>query len=857
MLMPDAMPKKLTWSLQSKVTQLSTRLFNLKGGNVVYTPQLSEEQTPQPNTGSFLLMNLAKDTYKSNLVCPLLPKIQPTHATLLVDLSSASASASASASFSSNSGRPQFNLDVFINAANRSIDIIKENDTGKIRTRVSQVSRRTAQHHNKRARFEAEKRSMKVDTEIIPTYQSDSVEAMDGQTNSPILDTVSTFDNDVFVGNDYNGDESDTTDDNDSDDNGEEDTAKIYVGEFNNEDPFAASGIPENPVHRFIATFTVLFASCYVVNKGSVVLIEFINELLKIYGQDFQLPKSLAGLYKMTGFLSITKDIKRFVSCPDCHCIYEENMSVPSHCVFTNVGAHSPCGCKLMKEPTSGALNMELNIVNTMCDIYNGAIWKELKDASGVSFVACHCSLMLTLNIDWFQLFDGVSCSSSAIYLVVNNLPQEAWFKPENTILAGLMPDEMKQLYIGMQVPTYECPSSANIHAALLMVACDIFAARKTSGFTAHNSTCACYNSVENRLHAEKWKSACTPLERHQLEVEYGVRWSQLTIIDPMHNLFLATLKKMMDQWDDKKTIGAEEFAVIEKIAETIVLSRDYTKLTSKIGKGFPYMKADDWKSWVLVYSPVLLHGPSIIFDEVNSAHDYLEMFCKKATKLYTPTILTCNMHLCLNLCKTIYNFEATYMRSFVQNPFKGDYGNTVLKSSGHVPLFNILSKLSPKFTPTTTVITLSSCSFQLQSFLLALSNSHLPPKGNEFLPPLTFLLQIKKSSLMDEINSAHLLQHYKTSYDLPDLVSYQYATLTNFFVDNEITKLKFIDLLDQQYRDKNGSASCGSLVYVIFVGRDGRNTIVYAGKIHYLFTYCFTHPSNRNLHLTRMVHNH
>ncbi|OAD69770.1 hypothetical protein PHYBLDRAFT_148959 [Phycomyces blakesleeanus NRRL 1555(-)] len=26
---------------------------------VVYTPQLSEEQTPQPNTGSFLLMNLA------------------------------------------------------------------------------------------------------------------------------------------------------------------------------------------------------------------------------------------------------------------------------------------------------------------------------------------------------------------------------------------------------------------------------------------------------------------------------------------------------------------------------------------------------------------------------------------------------------------------------------------------------------------------------------------------------------------------------------------------------------------------------------------------------------------------------
>ncbi|OAD68454.1 hypothetical protein PHYBLDRAFT_69011 [Phycomyces blakesleeanus NRRL 1555(-)] len=284
---------------------------------------------------------------------------------------------------------------------------------------------------NKRARFEAEKRSMEVDTEIIPTYQSHSVEAMDGQANSPISDAVSIFDNDVFVGNDYNGDESEITDDNDSDDNGKEDTAKIYVGEFNNEDPFAASGMPENPVHRFIATFTVLFASCYVVNKGSAVLIEFINELLKIYEQDFQLPESLAGLHKITGFLSITKGIKRFVSCLNCHCIYEENMSVPPHCVFTNVGAHSPCGCKLMKESTSDALvskqaylyqslkqalsvlflhpgfeeqirhwNIELKIVDTMCDVYNGAMWKELKDASGVSFVACPCSLMLTLNID-------------------------------------------------------------------------------------------------------------------------------------------------------------------------------------------------------------------------------------------------------------------------------------------------------------------------------------------------------------------------------------------------------------------------------------------------------------------------
>ncbi|OAD71077.1 hypothetical protein PHYBLDRAFT_102250, partial [Phycomyces blakesleeanus NRRL 1555(-)] len=176
------------------------------------------------------------------------------------------------------------------------------------------------------------------------------------------------------------------------------------------------------------------------------------------------------------------------------------------------------------------------------------------------------------------------------------NLPCEKRFKPENIILVGLMPgpkepkakeinhylkpivNELLQLFMGITIPTFECPAGVNVHAALHMVACDIPTVRKTSGFTAHNSTCACLRCVrqfarlpstnqvdfsefdysmwkirsglENRLHAEEWKSASTPSERHQLEIENGVRWSQLhrlgyfdlvygTIINPMHNLFL------------------------------------------------------------------------------------------------------------------------------------------------------------------------------------------------------------------------------------------------------------------------------------------------------------------------------
>ncbi|OAD74054.1 hypothetical protein PHYBLDRAFT_102239, partial [Phycomyces blakesleeanus NRRL 1555(-)] len=176
------------------------------------------------------------------------------------------------------------------------------------------------------------------------------------------------------------------------------------------------------------------------------------------------------------------------------------------------------------------------------------------------------------------------------------NLPHDKRFKPENIILVGLMPgpkelktdeingylkpliDDLKQLYVGMRIPTHEFPNGVCVRAALLMVACDIPVARKTSGFTAHNSTCACYrcswqftglessnqidfcgfdysrwnicSGAESRLHAEEWKDASTLSERHQLEIENGAQCLQLqrlgyfdlvrgTIIDPIHNLFL------------------------------------------------------------------------------------------------------------------------------------------------------------------------------------------------------------------------------------------------------------------------------------------------------------------------------
>ncbi|KAL1927828.1 hypothetical protein VTP01DRAFT_3649 [Rhizomucor pusillus] len=52
--------------------------------------------------------------------------------------------------------------------------------------------------------------------------------------------------------------------------------------------------------------------------------------------------------------------------------------------------------------------------------------------------------------------------------------------------------DELEKLYSGVTI-TVNGRSNARIRAALLMVASDIPAARKVSGFTSIGSICACY----------------------------------------------------------------------------------------------------------------------------------------------------------------------------------------------------------------------------------------------------------------------------------------------------------------------------------------------------------------------------
>lgn len=205
-------------------------------------------------------------------------------------------------------------------------------------------------------------------------------------------------------------------------------------------------------------------------------------------------------------------------------------------------------------------------------------MWNAIPDPSvpNASFTSQPRSLLLTLKVDRLTPFHGttgVAYSCGAVYLPINNLPRSERYKTENVILVGVIPGptkpttydvnsylrplvtELVQFYQGVDIETHQSDSvPVKIRAALLMVDCDIPAPRKVSGFTAHNSTRACYRcdrtfkqfedctsldytgfndtnwkrrtKADNERDAQKWKNAQTEAEQEALEQENSTRWS-------------------------------------------------------------------------------------------------------------------------------------------------------------------------------------------------------------------------------------------------------------------------------------------------------------------------------------------
>ncbi|KAI7906475.1 uncharacterized protein BX663DRAFT_427432, partial [Cokeromyces recurvatus] len=179
-----------------------------------------------------------------------------------------------------------------------------------------------------------------------------------------------------------------------------------------------------------------------------------------------------------------------------------------------------------------------------------------------------------------------------------------------------------------------------------------------------------------------------------------------------------------------------------------LIVPSQFSTLNAKISANFSNLKGDEFRSWMLVYSSLLLKGriigehmtnwlrfvganqilssPSITLNEINDAHDLLVEFVKSNVKLYGANFITPNMHMHLHLCQTIRDFgpmystwlysferangdikgiatnfkeglEFTYMKKYLQQVHMSDYFNLLPKEIKLNPMMmNVLMLLLP-----------------------------------------------------------------------------------------------------------------------------------------------------------------
>ncbi|KAL3858312.1 hypothetical protein ACJMK2_012906 [Sinanodonta woodiana] len=314
---------------------------------------------------------------------------------------------------------------------------------------------------------------------------------------------------------------------------------------------------------------------------------------------------------------------------------------------------------------------------------------------------------------------------------------------------------------------------------------------------------------------------AKTKGSREELERKYGIRYSvllelhyvdpvRMTILDPMHNLFLGSVKHMLKIWNATKILRDEHLGMIQEKIELIQCPSDVGKLPQKFSS-FGSFTADQWKNWTILFSVFALKDVLKSDDlecwrafvlacknlctrtmkksNVKLAQKLLLSFCERFEKLYGEDRVTPNMHMhahldqCINDFGPIYSFwlfsferengilgsmpinrrniEIQLMRKFIKNLHSldivcnlnilSDFGSEFNKLFGldELPDRGTLSEMSRK--PDFEYIKLSSRNVDFQNADWRLNDGIEYPSG--------------KSMALTEVEVKHLFQMYGVLY--------------------------------------------------------------------------------------------
>lgn len=368
-------------------------------------------------------------------------------------------------------------------------------------------------------------------------------------------------------------------------------------------------------------------------------------------------------------------------------------------------------------------------------DIYDGKVWSDFKVYNGKPFLLNKFTYGLMLNIDWFQPCKHTQYSVGAIYLTIMNLPREVRFKQENVILIGLIPGpsepkhdinqfllplvkDLLDLWKGVEMKVLG--TMVSVHCAVLCVTSDIPASRKVCGFLGHAAELGCSKcykkfpgSLGNRNYSgfdrSKWimrtvekhrsnigmiKKSATQAHRMELESKLGCRYSVLidlpyfdpvtmAAIDPMHNLYLGTAKRLITIWINNGLLSDKDLKTIQNVVDSTDVPHYIGRIPHKILSSFSGFSADQFKNWTNLYSLIALRDilPSqdykcwcyfvqasrilcqtkLTGEEIKLADAYLLQFCTKIVALYGQEVITPNMHLHCHLKNDLFNYGPVY----------------------------------------------------------------------------------------------------------------------------------------------------------------------------------------------------
>tara|TARA_B110000881_G_C18591011_1_gene527951 strand:- start:147 stop:2789 length:2643 start_codon:yes stop_codon:yes gene_type:complete len=375
---------------------------------------------------------------------------------------------------------------------------------------------------------------------------------------------------------------------------------------------------------------------------------------------------------------------------------------------------------------------------NFMTDIYDGRIWQSFFGDGGKYPGENYFGFLL--NVDWFQPYKRRSVSIGAIYLCCVNLPREERYKKENIIVVGIIPsmanggepsninsildplvEDLKRLFVGVEFETFE-KEKKTCYGLLIGCSSDIPANRKLCGFLSHAAIKGCsrcykeFKSFTNNRHKRnysgfdevewnglkrtnvdhrqkvRWisRQANGTKDRLQKETECGLRYSKLLdlpyfdpvrfcLIDPMHNLFLGTAKRMFTLWLDSGILSVNSLNTLKLRIERLKIPTDIGRIPSNIASNYSRFTAEEWKNWTMYYSPFVLRDmleeahyncwqkfvlactlmckPFITPYEIRKAHGLFFAFGTHVQRLYGREVITPNMHMHGHLADCVLDY--------------------------------------------------------------------------------------------------------------------------------------------------------------------------------------------------------